>query len=524
MSEASDTKQAASGWFDGLGRVPGLDASARSAALKLLAAAALSILSGAIAAGLDSVLNVHSPSMTFLCGVILAAIWFGQRIALATAVFSFVVYQFYLVDPRYTFGALSVNDWLTLGVFVFAAVFVGGLAGRLHDERERARGQARIFASLFGVSRAMSERGELGDAIAQMANGVLEIAALEVVVFTPIEGGVVASARAPPDAEASPALRKAAASMMHIENRFARAAAPGCEDWVLQPLEGAERPIAVLAWKPRPKARGDGSAIAVRLLADLTQIAIERSFSTQQKIAFESLAETERLRAALMASMSHDFRTPLSTILASASSLLAFGDRFSPATHADLLTGIQEEAERLNRFVGNILDMTRLEACVLKVRKELTDPIDVLERVAERFGKRLGGRRLELAAPAAAPSINVDPILLEQAIVNVVENALVYTSRDAVIRIGADYSEERVSVWVEDDGPGVAAGELARIFDKFHRLDSSANSSHGVGLGLAISKGFVEAMHGAVAAANPAGGRGLRIEFSFPRAADRAPA
>ena len=275
----------------------------------------------------------------------------------------------------------------------------------------------------------------------------------------------------------------------------------------------------MLAWKPAEKAPGAEQAIAVRLLVELARVAIERTRILQRRVEMDTLAATERLRTALLSSISHDFRTPISTILTSASSLRAFGDQFPPATSADLLVTIEEEAERLNRFVGNILNMTRLEANVVKPRVEWIDPLETIEAVHQRLSKRITEDNFIITAPAAVPSIFVDPVLLEQALVNVIENALVHAA-GAKLQIGADYGDAKVRMWVEDEGPGVPQSDLARIFDKFHRLDGSRNPQ-GVGLGLAITKGFVEAMKGEVGATSPVrGGRGLRVEFVFPAQTD----
>jgi two-component system sensor histidine kinase KdpD len=180
---------------------------------------------------------------------------------------------------------------------------------------------------------------------------------------------------------------------------------------------------------------------------------------------------------------------------------------------------IEEEADRLNRFVGNILDMTRLEANVVKPREEWIDPLDAIETLQHRLSRRLSNRNLVVTTPAAVPSIFVDPLLLEQALVNVIENALVHAS-DGSLYLGADYDDHNVRLWIEDEGPGVPTCDLTRIFDKFHRLESPQNTQ-GAGLGLAITKGFVEAMRGEVGAISPArGGRGLRIEFTFPLQTD----
>jgi two-component system sensor histidine kinase KdpD len=485
----------------------------RRLALGLAAGVLLPLASALIARALDTYLDVRAPSMTFLCSVILAAIWFGRRVGLATALFAFFIYNFYLTEPHYTFGFAGFDDVLTLLIFIGTAALIGGLTGNLHDQRERAQAQVEIFSSLFALSRKMAEQTSDEGAFALLASGVRQIAAREAVVYAvDADGGLQRVCCEPEGMSGDAILDGAAAQLVRAGVTEAEAA----RDWRLLVLRIGERPAALLAWRPAVMVARAEHAIAVRLMADLTANAIERRRYMQRQVEVEAIAETDRLRTALMSSMSHDFRTPLSTILTSATSLQAYGDQFNAATRADLLTSIQEEAERLNRFIGNILDMTRLDSGALKPRQDWIDPLEVFDNVRERVEKRLGARRLRIAAPAAVSSIRVDALLLEQAVLNVVENALVHTSPDCEIRLGADYSGRTVCIWVEDDGPGVPAGELSQIFDKFHRLKSPQNTQ-GAGLGLAISKGFTEAMHGDVRACHGEGGRGLRIEFEFPQ-------
>ena len=261
----------------------------------------------------------------------------------------------------------------------------------------------------------------------------------------------------------------------------------------------------------------EDQVIALGLLTDLGRTSVQRLVSLQQRIEMDALAATEKLRAALMASMSHDFRTPLATIMASASSLLAQRDKLSESVQSDFLSSIQEEADRLNRYVVNIMAMTRLDANALQVRSDWVDSTEVLDAVGNRVSKRLGKRQLRLLTPAAVPSISADPILLEQAIANVIENSIHYTQPNATILLGCEQRDGEVVLWAEDDGPGVAPADLGRIFDKFRRLDHSSNATHGAGLGLAISKGLVEAMGGNVrASAAHHSRKGLRIAFAFP--------
>lgn len=478
----------------------GLDKTERFVA-GLIAGAALTALSALLATTLEAI-GARAPSMSFLCSVILAAIWFGRRIALSTAIFAFLAYNFYLVEPRYSFAFAGFEDVFTLLVFIGVALFIGGLAGSLHDDRERAREQARVLSGLFTVSRAMAECTNQAEALERLAAGAREVVAQDAIVYT--ADGVVGAPKGGPE-DTTP-----------LQAALADGVSADVSAWPLKVEEvradGAR--VAVLAWK-RSKSPPAEQVIAVRLLIELARVAIERTRMLQRRVELDTLAATERLRTALLSSMSHDFRTPLSTILTSATSLRAYGEKFSPSTSADLLISIEEEAERLNRFVGNILDMTRLETNVVKPREEWIDPLDTIEAVQQRMAKRIPDRTLVIDVPAAVPSIFVDPLLLEQALVNVLENAIVHASAGS-LHIGADYNDHIVRLWVEDEGPGVPQSDLVRIFDKFHRLESSRNNQ-GVGLGLAITKGFVEAMKGEVRAISPASsGRGLRVEFAFP--------
>lgn len=479
------------------------------------------IASALLASAMDIYLHVRAPSMTFLCSVILAAIWFGRRVAVGTAFFAFFTYNFYLTDPRNTFGFAGWEDVLTLLVFVGTALLIGSMAGNLHDQRERAKERVRVLSTLFTMSRAMAETPNASEALSLLASSARAISDRDAVVLQPSPTGMIAVVTGTPALTSPPKLVGDAAAALVADKTAEERAVDG---WRLQKVQGAGETIAILAWQPTDGPNSADRAIAVRLLSDLTAVGVERTRHLQRQVELDTMAATDRLRTALMSSISHDFRTPLSTILASASSLQAYGDQFSASTRADLLVSIQEEAERLNRFIGNILDMTRLEAGAVKPRAEWVDPTDIVEAIEERLRKRMGDREFRIEAPAAAPAISADPLLLEQAVVNVVENALVHTPPDCAVRLGVDYDGRQIRIWVEDDGPGVPPHELTRIFERFQRSTASQGNSQGAGLGLAISKGFVEAMRGEVIAQSPvARGRGFRVEFVFPLQAALAP-
>lgn len=479
----------------------------------LVLAVILPFISEVVADQLDRKLEVHAPNMVFLCSVIFAAIYFGRVVGITSAFCAFLVYNFYLTEPRGMIGFAGWEDVLTLLVFVGVALVTGGLAGNLHDERDLAREQVRIFANLFAATRPLAECADADEALMLLESGAKQMAAQDVIVFIASPNGVRAS-KASVAAPAS--LARAAADMFEPDALSDRVV----DKWRLQLVHAGDRRVAALAWLPQRTVAPEQSAIAVRLLCELTGIAIERALYIKGRLELETIAAAEKLRTALMSSMSHDFRTPLSTILTSSSSLITYGSQFSSETQIDLLTSIQEEAERLNRFVSNIMAMTRLDAGVVKPRQELIDPLEALDNLQERMRRRLTKQKLSIEAPAAVPSIFVDALLLEQALVNVVENSLTHGGGGDII-LGASYGDDEVTLWVEDNGPGVPAAELESIFDKFHRIGSP--ESQGAGLGLAISKGFVEANQGRVSASSPArNGKGLKVTFVFSRAAEAA--
>ena len=193
-----------------------------------------------------------------------------------------------------------------------------------------------------------------------------------------------------------------------------------------------------------------------------------------------------------------------------------------PAVRADLLLSIREEAERLSRYVGDLLDMTRLEGGGLNIRADWVDVRDVLNAAGKRVARRLGARKMTRDFPAQLSLVMVDQGLLEQALVNILENAIVYSPDGSTVELAAYEDRGAVVISIEDEGRGIPTAELERVFDKFRRMEESTDRAKGAGLGLAIAKGFVEAMRGRIAAASPIqddakGKRGTRILISLPK-------
>ncbi|MGH7092740.1 MAG: sensor histidine kinase, partial [Stellaceae bacterium] len=227
-------------------------------------------------------------------------------------------------------------------------------------------------------------------------------------------------------------------------------------------------------------------------------------------------AETDRLRAALLASISHDLRTPLASIVGAASSLRSFSDRYDTEQREDLLATLQGEAERLNRFVNNLLDMTRLESGAVEPRRELFDVGEIIGTALRRAGDVLAGLRVQIELPPDLPMLSVDAVLIEQVLFNLLDNAAKYSPLGGRIDISGCEAKGRVILEVRDEGPGIPPADLDRVFDKFYRAQAQGRRRAGTGLGLAICRGFVEAHGGHITADNRADGPGAVLRVSLP--------
>jgi two-component system sensor histidine kinase KdpD len=253
-------------------------------------------------------------------------------------------------------------------------------------------------------------------------------------------------------------------------------------------------------------------------LADQAALAIERITLAEAIDRARVMAETERLRAALLTSISHDLRTPLATIIGSLTSLRSFGKSYDDATRDELMAAVQAEAERLNRFIGNLLDMTRLESGAIDLKPELTDLGEIIGTALERAAKLLAAHRVEIEIAPDLPMLRTDYLLLEQALFNLLDNAAKYAPPGTRVLIRVRRDGGSVVIEISDEGPGIPPQELERIFDKFYRVHAQDRQRAGTGLGLAICRGFIEALGGRISAANLGGGHGAVFTIRLPTA------
>ncbi len=292
-----------------------------------------------------------------------------------------------------------------------------------------------------------------------------------------------------------------------------------------RPIQGAKGSIGVLGIDP-----GDGDEVlsdavlaTVQSFVEQAAVAIERIALVDQAAKAETAAEGERLRAALLSSISHDLRTPLASIVGSVTSLRALGDRMSKADRGDLLATIDEEAGRLSRFVSNLLDMTRLEAGAIDIRRDCVDVEDVMASAVARARKAFPRRKIQVTAVGKMPLIRGDAALLEQVLFNLLDNANKYSSAGSPTLIEARANANRVVLTVADRGIGIPGDALEKVFDKFYRVAGSDGRAPGTGLGLSICAGIVKGMGGTIRAESPvADSRGTRIIIELPAIANEA--
>ena len=486
-----------------------------------LASVLLVGLAGVIASLLDQFSQGANLAMIFLVSVLVSGLAFGLWPAVTAAAAAAFAYNFFFLEPRLSIVIGHPTDFLTFVVFFAVAMTTGWLTGRVRDQAVAMSRRASAVTALLAASRRLSASAKREETAQALAEQLAAATGGEAIVLLP-DGEDVAPAAGAPDLKALGATDLAAArwAWKHGEPAGSGTGTLPSADWTFRPLQGLKARSGVAGIEARA-IQGENDERFVSALLDQGAVALERAEFAADAADAEALRRSDKLRSALLNSVSHDLRTPLATVLGSATTLIEYGPSLDQAVRADLLSSIREEAERLNRYVGNLLDMTRLEGGGLHIRSDWVDVRDVLGGAADRVSRRVGQRHVLRDFPAMLTLVKVDPALLEQALVNILENAVAYSPDGSAIELAAYEDRNNVVISIEDEGRGIPTAELERVFEKFRRMEEASDRGKGAGLGLAISKGFVEAIGGRIAAASPIhDGRGTRILISLPK--DRA--
>ena len=515
---ASEPEAAGRRFVPALPRLPPLRAVPIGGTTALVALALL------IGEALRAFVAAPSIALVFLTAVLASAATYGLPASLYACVLSVLAYNFFFLPPIYTFTIADPENVVALVFFVIAALIAGNLAAAVRAQAVAARTRARLTDELYQFSRKLAAIANLDDLLWAASYQVATMLKVRVVLLLP-EGETIAVRAGYPPEDTLDAADLAAARWSWQHDRPAGRDAdtlPGARRLYL-PLRTARGPVAVLGIE----RDGPGKLLTpeqrrlLDALADQTAVSIERITLAEDVDRARLEAETERLRGALLTSLSHDLRTPLAAILGAAGSLEAYHDRLDDTGRRELLRTIQEEAERLSRFVANLLDMTRLEAGALRPRHEPADLGEVVGSALARAAKVLAGHHVAVDMAPDLPLAVLDVVLFEQALFNVLDNAAKYAPSGTTVTLRAwpDAAARELRLQVLDEGPGLATDVLPNVFEKFYRAPELDRRKAGTGLGLAIARGFVAAIGGRLEAANRSDARGAAFTFILPMAA-----
>jgi two-component system, OmpR family, sensor histidine kinase KdpD len=467
----------------------------------------------------DRYLSVANLSLIFLTAVLVVAVRTRMAVAVYTAILCFLGYNFFFAPPRYTLVIANLDDVLAVTLFLVTALVCSRLATRLASQVESLRGahvQARALLTLGQQLTASTDAHGIRDAGSKALAHALRC---EAAILTRDAAQVLRVVASVPPERVLSAQDLAAAdwSDRHGEQagRYTDTlnAAPY---WVL-PLGSESRPLGAVALRFDPVLREpdpDQRSLALAMTQDIGQ-ALERARLSDELEGARVQGETERLRNALLSSVSHDLRSPLASMIGAAGTLISYEDKLPPQERRDLLQAILGEGQRLDRYIQNLLDMTRLGHGTLKLNRDWTDSAEIVAAAVTRLRKLFPELRVETISPPDTVLLYVHPALIEQALFNILENAARFSPPDEAVRVTVHGSGERLLIDVRDRGPGIPEDERARIFDMFYSVSRGDRAPQGTGLGLAICRGMIGA-HGGSVEALPGDGIGTTIRISLP--------
>jgi two-component system sensor histidine kinase KdpD len=461
----------------------------------------------AVAVGMvmHRILDVRNIALAFLMAVMASAVTAGLWPALFASVVSAFAFNFFFLDPLYTLDISDPESVIALIFFLVMAVIASNLTARVQRQGVVARLRARATEDLYLFARKLAATGTLDDVLWATAHQIASMLKVRVVILMPEEGTIAVRAGYPPDDTLVDADIAAAHWAWEHDRPAGRGAdtLPGAKR-LYMPLKTARRAIGVIGLDND----GKGPILTPEqqrlfdALADQAAVAIERIELVADVDKAKLAVETDRLRSALLTSLSHDLKTPLSSIMGAAGTLKDYDASLPPEDRSELLTTVLDESDRLNRFIKNLLDMTQIESGAMEPNASLYYVGDVVGTVLRRADKILAQHDTDIHIPSDLPMIRFDPVLFEQVLFNLLDNAAKYAPEGSTIKLQSHVDGAVLLVQIIDEGPGIPEEDMERIFDSFYRVRKSDQVRAGTGLGLSICRGFVEAMGGTITATN----------------------
>ena len=483
----------------------------------------LALLISALGLGAATLIKPHfgieNVDLVFLTAVVVVAVRYGLWPSLLTSLIASLAYNFFFLPPIYTFTITDPTNVIAFFFFMLIAILVSNVAARVRAQADTAIGRIRTTEQLYAFSRKLASTGTLDDVLWATAYQTALMLKVRVVLLLPDDGLLTVKAGYPPEDELDKA-DLAAANWAWSNDRPAGRGSdtlPGAKRLFL-PMRTGRGLIGVIGIdddRSGPLLTPDQRRL-LDALVDQGALAIERVLLVEDMDRVKRTVESERLRSALLTSISHDLKTPLASVLGAASTMRDLGGGLSDIEKRDLLATVIDESERLNRFIANLLDMTRLESGAVVPNTALHDVGEIVGSALRRAGKILVHHKVSLQLDANLPMLKLDAVLFEQVIFNLLDNAAKYSPADTTVSIRSFRDREAVSLQVADEGEGIPADELESVFDKFYRVQKGDHVRPGTGLGLAISRGFIEAMAGRITAANRSDRSGAVITVRLP--------
>jgi two-component system sensor histidine kinase KdpD len=463
--------------------------------------------------------GIENVDLVLLTAVVAVAVRYGLWPSLLATVAASLSYNFFFLPPIYTFTITDPTNVTAFVLFMVVAMLVSNVAARVRIQADTAIGRIRMTEQLYAFSRKLAGTGTLDDVLWATAYQIALMLKVRVVLLLPEEGLLTVKSGYPPEDQLDQA-DLAAANWAWSNDRPAGRGSdtlPGAKRLFL-PMRTGRGPIGVIGIdndRTGPLLTPDQRRL-LDALVDQGALAIERVLLVEDMDRVKRTVESERLRSALLTSISHDLKTPLASVLGAASTMRDLAGALSDTEKRDLLATVIDESERLNRFIANLLDMTKLESGAIVPNTAMHDVGEIVGSALRRASKILTRHKVELQLAADLPMLELDAVLFEQVLFNLLDNASKYSQADTTISIRSQRDKDRVVLQVADEGEGIPPSELESVFDKFYRVQKGDHVRPGTGLGLAISRGFVEAMRGTITAANRSDRSGALLTIRLP--------
>lgn len=453
--------------------------------------------------------------MLYLTSVVVAAVFLGRGPSLLASILAVLSFDFFMIPPYYTFVVDDTQYIITFIALFVVSLVVSSLTARVREQAETAVQRETQTSALYNLGRELTSATDLQQVVAIIISQIEQAFEREVAIFLPENGHVRVFASSQDYHPDENELAVAAWAFEHDQPAGRGTDTLPAAPLRCQPLKTANNLVGVLGI--RPKDAGGFLTPEQRLtLAAFTNqaaLAIERASLVEEARQADLLRATEKLQTALLNSISHDLRTPLVAITGALTSLDEQPQSLGDESRRNLVGTAREQADRLNRLVGNLLSMTRIESGGIKLHREPGDIQDVIGTALEQLGKRVADHEIKVSVPDDFPLVPMDFTLMVQVVVNLLENAVKYSRKGSRIEISASLEADQARLAIADRGVGIPPEDLARVFDKFYRVQRPESVS-GTGLGLSISKGIVEAHQGRIyARARQGGGTVLNVEL-----------